>query len=621
MARTFFLIFLAFAFYACTPSPEDQSFSQDTLPFEVIELSGTKAFKDAGENWHIAGDVYAPRDGQGQIEQHEGEGVLVNLPTEEHKDNLFTSFEHGDIEVELDFMMPKGSNSGIYLQGRYEVQLFDSWGVAGPKHSDGGGIYQRWDESRPEGEKGYEGHAPSINVAKAPGLWQHLAIRFKAPDFDENGKKITNAKFLEVIMNGVTLHQNVEVTGPTRAAAFEDEQPLGPLMIQGDHGPVAFRNIRYKRYGDQQLTLENTTYQLYEGQFDSPDTLASLTPQKEGKTDSLSYLINREYEKFALRFTGTLNVPVAGDYLFLSQSAGGHTLSIDGKKMGDFAYSDFQGKPDIHKVQLDEGAHSFELVYIKNSRPWKKGLALFYEGPEIPRQPLHTMASLPQREKPEPIIVQATAAPELQRGFLMFKDQKRTHSIAVGTPRQVNYAYDLSQGTLLEAWGGDFLDATDMWHERGEAQLMQPQGSVIEFSSQPSFAALSDDQAAWPDTVDNPQYFRGYALDTAGLPAFRYQLGETKVTDYLYPENDGTRVLHREIHFQGGDSPLFFRLAVGKEIARLPDGSFAVDDKNYYLVTGQPDKAIQRNINGHKELLWAVDTSEGEATVKYTLIW
>ena len=67
---------------------------------------------------------------------------------------------------------------------------------------------------------------------------------FQAPRFDENGKKTANAKFVKVIHNGQVIHENVEVTGPTRAAAFADEKATGPLMFQGDHGPVAYRNLR-----------------------------------------------------------------------------------------------------------------------------------------------------------------------------------------------------------------------------------------------------------------------------------------------------------------------------------------------------------------------------------------
>lgn len=166
-----------------------------------------------------------------------GAGVLVNgLEGREH--NLFSKGEFGDVEARIEFVVPKGSNSGIYFQGRYEIQILDSFGVEHPKYGDCGGIYQRWKDNQ-----GYEGHAPKLNASLAPGEWQSFDIVFRAPRFDANGKKTANARFEKVVHNGKLIHENVELTGPTRAAAYENEAPQGPLMIQGDHGPVAFRKI------------------------------------------------------------------------------------------------------------------------------------------------------------------------------------------------------------------------------------------------------------------------------------------------------------------------------------------------------------------------------------------
>ncbi|MEK7676891.1 MAG: family 16 glycoside hydrolase [Verrucomicrobiota bacterium] len=70
---------------------------------------------------------------------------------------------------------------------------------------------------------------------------------FRAPRFDASGKKVENARFVKVTHNGRVIHENVELTGPTRAATYEnDEKPTGPLMLQGDHGPVAYRNLQLK---------------------------------------------------------------------------------------------------------------------------------------------------------------------------------------------------------------------------------------------------------------------------------------------------------------------------------------------------------------------------------------
>ena len=91
-------------------------------------LTNMDGFRPAAGNWRIVGDVSADLNTQYDLSSQAGEGVLVNTPSEGQRDNLFSGWEHGDMELELDFMMPKGSNAGIYLQGRYEIQLFDSWG-------------------------------------------------------------------------------------------------------------------------------------------------------------------------------------------------------------------------------------------------------------------------------------------------------------------------------------------------------------------------------------------------------------------------------------------------------------------------------------------------------------
>ncbi|MGQ9821202.1 MAG: 3-keto-disaccharide hydrolase [Thermogutta sp.] len=166
-----------------------------------------------------------------------GQGVIYNGPNGRTV-NLLSVLEHGDVIAHIEFMVPQGSNSGVYFQGRYEIQVLDSWGVEHPKYGDCGGIYQRW------GSKGgFEGKSPRVNASRKPGEWQTFDVIFRAPRFDASGKKTENARFIKVLHNGVLIHENVEVTGPTRSAHFDDEKPVGPLMLQGDHGPVAYRNI------------------------------------------------------------------------------------------------------------------------------------------------------------------------------------------------------------------------------------------------------------------------------------------------------------------------------------------------------------------------------------------
>jgi hypothetical protein len=168
------------------------------------------------------------------------DGVLDN-GAKGRTNDLITKDEFGDVEVHVEFRVPPKSNSGVYLMARYEVQVFDSFGAKEPKHSDCGGIYQRWVNG-----KGIEGRGPRVNASKPAGEWQSFDITFRAPRFDKDGKKTANACFVKVVHNGEVIHENVEVTGPTRASTYNDEKPLGPLMLQGDHGPIAYRNLRIR---------------------------------------------------------------------------------------------------------------------------------------------------------------------------------------------------------------------------------------------------------------------------------------------------------------------------------------------------------------------------------------
>ena len=172
--------------------------------------------------------------------------VLVNTAGGKTWD-LVSGIECGDAEIHLDFMVPEGSNSGVYVQGRYEIQIFDSHEQVAPQHNHCGGIYERWDEDR--SPKGFEGHPPRVNAAGEPYTWQTYDIVFRAPRFDADGAKTENARFVRVEHNGQLIHENVELTGPTRAG-FDGEVTAGPLRLQGDHGPIAYRNIRIRRVSD-----------------------------------------------------------------------------------------------------------------------------------------------------------------------------------------------------------------------------------------------------------------------------------------------------------------------------------------------------------------------------------
>jgi type 1 glutamine amidotransferase len=150
--------------------------------------------------------------------------------------NLVTRASFGDALIHVEFRTPEHppevrgqarGNSGVYVQGRYEVQVLDSFGLE-PKIDDCAAIYGV--------------RVPDRNASRPPLRWQSYDIRFRAPRFDAQGAKTESAR-MSVWHNGVPVHLDVEVPQPTRAAMFGTEQPRGPLLLQ-DHGnPVQYRNV------------------------------------------------------------------------------------------------------------------------------------------------------------------------------------------------------------------------------------------------------------------------------------------------------------------------------------------------------------------------------------------
>jgi hypothetical protein len=635
-------------------------YAQSQVPMKELPLNDLSGFRATPGNWQIAGDVTMDRNVD--IHQHpeptpatgkkgkktagssfvnpvqitSGKGVLVNYFSEEvtknlkaasdAKDwakiasyNLVTTWEHGDIELELEVMLPKGSNSGIYLQGRYEVQLFDSWGEKTAKYSDLGGIYRNW-ESEPS--KIYLGKAPTANAAKAPGLWQKMYISFTAPRFNQKGEKIANARINKVIINGLTVHDNVEIPLPTGGPIENNEKPTGPLMIQGDHGAVAFRNIKYRLLKNERVTLSNINYSYYEGKFSKIADFVSSAAKKSGKTPELSWEVIEKPDEYGVTYSGKINVPEDADYFFSLKMNGGGRLMIDNENIIDFEGSHYYGETGKGKINLSAGSHNFVLFYYKAVGWQKPILGLFAESENLPIHALHTINSfLPESDEPtDPILIQVQSEPRLIRAFLDFKgdySQRRTHTIAVGEPSGIHYIYDLKAGSLLCVWKGEFIDATPMWHDRGDGSY-NPMGSVQYLFTSPSLLVLDNPSANW--IIENTTDYRskGYILEeSTGRPAFKYLYKGMEIEDKTYPE-DGNKIFTREITLKNGTkaSNLFVKLAEGKIITELTDGTFAVDDKQYYIkpLSG---KAQIREVNGKKELIAPFDGT----SIKYSIIW
>ena len=211
-------------------------------PFNGRNLSGWTAKQASKSQWAVAHPAMSEANPK-TLERTKGEGPmsLVNLVGGHGPgSDLYTTAKFGDCRIELEVMVAKGSNSGIYVMGEYEIQVLDSFGRKKLGMGDMGAIY---------------GVAiPSTNASRAPGTWQRFRIDFRAPRFDASGKKTKNARFLKIELNGQVVQQNAEAKGVTPGGVSGREAATGPLMFQGNHGPVAYRNIVITPLGKAQAT-------------------------------------------------------------------------------------------------------------------------------------------------------------------------------------------------------------------------------------------------------------------------------------------------------------------------------------------------------------------------------
>jgi hypothetical protein len=221
--------FVAFLSIVCLTALQAAEKQRIVEPFNGKDLTGWKLVRPEGSYW-VVGAAQMDSANPGRLavsEAQAGKGELINR--EAHGVDIFSEQEFGDCTVCLEVMVPKGSNSGIYLMGNYEVQILDSFGKTTVGPGDIGGLYGA--------------AAPRLNAAKAPGEWQQFVIEFQAPRF-QDGKKVANAVFKKVTLNGQVIHENAEMKGVTGGNLGRGEQPTGPLMFQGNHGPVVYRNIK-----------------------------------------------------------------------------------------------------------------------------------------------------------------------------------------------------------------------------------------------------------------------------------------------------------------------------------------------------------------------------------------
>ena len=195
------------------------------LPRGAISLYSGKA-EDLSANWYRRGTQSPPNW------TVSGDGIATPRGTD-----ITSKQEFGDCYLHVEFREPTDANgnpvasgnSGVGLQGRYEIQILNSYGSRPERHGCGALYSQK---------------APRVNASKKVGEWQSFDIVFRAPRLDASGQ-VTEQPRLTLFQNGVLIQNNESFNGPTgiQYGDFRGQPPTGPLVLQGDHDPVQFRNI------------------------------------------------------------------------------------------------------------------------------------------------------------------------------------------------------------------------------------------------------------------------------------------------------------------------------------------------------------------------------------------
>lgn len=534
------------------------------------------SFENNKGSWSEVAKVWSDPLNSDHVLLSEGKGtIILNSPTKKKPGtDIVTTEKFGDSEVTLVYMMAPGSNSGIYLQGQYEVQLLDSWSKSEVKAGDNGGIYERWDESKPEGQKGYQGYAPRQNASKAPGIWQTLKVYFKAPRFSPSGEKIENARIVSATLNGVTIHENVELFGPTRGAMEGGEVAEGPIRIQGDHGPIAIQSLEVKRYDTPAPEFSSIYYQVFPGSFTELPAESTLKSSSTGKIAAFDEFVAGLTTSSLSKFEGTISVKKAGNYTF--------RMSVPNNGLGAMQIGNSSEALQLKQgmIVAEKALQAGEVpftIWVSKPTDWtSQGFQLKADADAMWQKTYSEPAGM-DFQSTDAILVDTRETPVL-RSFIELPSRKKvSHGISVSSKSGTHYSYDLNSNQLIRVWRGGFLDATPMWNDRGNG-VSRPMGAVTELSE--NVPLLNDSELS---PVTKEWQAKGYQILGDGSVRFSSKSSDgMELKDQVQVMPDG-KGIDRVLELSGNSTPMMIRVAPGKVLTEISDNLYWIEDSGLYL--------------------------------------
>ncbi|MDQ2078208.1 family 16 glycoside hydrolase [Marinimicrobium sp. ABcell2] len=575
MMKPALLIMGALMVAACsdTEQTNPESEQQEQTAHEDVDGTLLALFKP-NANWHLVEDVTADGDA---LRTTRGENNTIAVNGEDWADSgyLETHVNVGDSLVRMEFLLPEGSSAGLYLLGRYEVSLADSYGETELEPSDMGGLAHRWNPNQEIPE--FDGVAPASNAANPAGEWQTVEVEFRAPRYDDAGAKTDNALLLSVTVNGEQVQYKTIATGFTRDPIRNWEQPSGPMMIRGDRGPIAIRNFEVRRADFGEVEVPATS-----GESTNRDELVDFVAQGQQLYRALGCVTCHAVQKddTAVRLGpnlfGLFTLPprdrevavgdggdrfvIQADRSYLHRSIRDASAELpvreSGERKGEVYPDDMPsyGEDMVSDNEIDAiGAYLQTLNDLPNQGPVK---VLVQEGgPEQYDPLLDGMQFL------------VTDRVRMQRGPMRGLSGRSIH---VGQPNGINYSFDPRVLGIARVWQGGFLNMSGELSGRGGSALrtgfetreidlageealfapLNAQGELIDFSFKEAKFQDFDriEQALYSDTdhleklaAVNAQ-FLGYernSRDPEAAPSFNYRVGDNRLGVQTRMQADG----------------------------------------------------------------------------------
>ncbi|MFB2118595.1 family 16 glycoside hydrolase [Parapedobacter sp. 2B3] len=205
-----------------------------TLLLCLAANAQTQVFTTPAKGWESVGSATVPLSKQQVLMTSPGDGILVHASDRKGRpEDLVTATAYGDIELAFNYLLAEGAEATLYLHGVYPVTLADSRGVATPTALTNGGA---------------AGYPPRQQVGRAPGLWQRMHIQFRAPRFDGNGQQIAPARLLRAELNGVIIHEDVQLQAPEKANG--NGKAAEPVRLAVSRGAVALKDVTINKLAE-----------------------------------------------------------------------------------------------------------------------------------------------------------------------------------------------------------------------------------------------------------------------------------------------------------------------------------------------------------------------------------